>query len=370
MRFVDIIGQEAVIRKLRDSVLSGRIPHAQLFVGMEGSGALPIALAYAQYVGCKKRNEKDSCGVCPSCVKHQKFSHPDVRFSYPVIKKGTEEALATDFVREWMAALSENPYLSYLDWLAKMDAGNKQGNIPVSECRAIMGALSLKPFESEYKMLILWLPEFLGNEGNILLKVIEEPPQKTLFLLVAEQMDQILPTILSRTQLVRVPPIEGQDLSSALEQRFSLDKARAETLAYVSDGSYRRALELLGEVDQPLLQPFRQWLLMCFSGNKAAQNLWVTDTAGSGREEIKALLGYGLHVLRMCLVYPELGEKARLGEAEQDFISKLSRQFNPNTIEKAYKLFNDSMYQIERNGQAKLVLADLSNEMHKVFSQK
>jgi DNA polymerase-3 subunit delta' len=293
-----------------------------------------------------------------------------VRFSYPVIKKGKEEALATDFIREWMAALSENPYLSYLDWLAKMDAENKQGNIPVSECRAIMSALSLKPFESEYKILLLWLPEFLGNEGNVLLKIIEEPPQKTLFLLVAEQMDQILPTILSRTQLVRVPPIEGEDLRRALEQRFSLDAARAETLAYVSDGSYRRALELLGEVDEPLLQPFRNWLLMCFSGNKVAQNLWVAEAAGSGREEIKALLGYGLHILRMCLVFPELGEKARLGEAEQEFVSKLSRQFNPTTIEKAYKLFNDSMYQIERNGQAKLVLADLSNEMHKVFVQK
>lgn len=369
MQFAEIIGQEAVKQKLRDSVQAGRIPHAQLFLGREGSGALPLALAYAQYVGCKNRTETDSCGECPSCVKHQKFSHPDVRFSYPVIKKGTEEAHATDFIREWMAALSENPYLSYLDWLGKMDAGNKQGNIPVSECRAIMSALSLKPFESDYKMLLLWLPEYLGNEGNVLLKIIEEPPQKTLFLLVAEQMDQILPTILSRTQLVRVPPIDGEDLQRALQERFSLDAARAETLSYVSDGNYRRALELLGEVDQPLLQPFRQWLLMCFSGNKALQNNWVADTAGEGREEIKALLGYGLHILRMCLVYPELGEKARLGEAEHEFVAKLSRQFTPARIEQSYRLFNDSMYQIERNAQAKLVLADLSNEMHKVFTK-
>jgi DNA polymerase III subunit delta' len=367
MLFAEVIGQEDVKNKLRGSVLAGRIPHAQLFAGQEGTGALPLALAYAQYISCLNRNELDSCGVCSSCAKYGKFSHPDLRFSYPYIRTAEKEENATEFIKAWITALQTNPYLGYFDWLKFMDAGNKQGNIPISECRAIIRSLALKPFESEFKVLLMWLPEFLDQEGNVLLKIIEEPPHKTLFLLVSENTERILSTIRSRTQLVRIPPIAAEDLKIALMQRHELDEARATEIANLSEGSYRRAEELLELGANEMLGPFREWLISCFKGSRFEQQHFVSRFAEKGREELRAFFGFGLYIMRMCLAYPFLGDNIKLAGAEKSFVEKLSAQLSPARIESMYHLLNDAIYHTERNGNAKMILTDLSIHLEGIF---
>src|SRR6201986_1688260 len=239
MQFKDIIGQQEVSKHLAEMVHNNRLSHALLFLGPEGSGALPMALAYAQYVVCEKKGgpeQMDACGVCPSCVKAAQLIHPDIHFSYPVVpKKPGDKPVSTDYGSEWREFIKQYPYGNAYDWLQFIGAENKQGNITAQECNDIIHKLSLKSFESGYKVLIMWMPEYLGNEGNKLLKLIEEPPVNTLFLLVAENESLILPTILSRTQLVKMPLPETADIEKALIQRSGLGAEQARQIAVLCD---------------------------------------------------------------------------------------------------------------------------------------
>ena len=213
MQFSDIIGQAAVKQHLIHTASDDRIAHAQLFWGNEGSGNLPLAIAYAQFVLCENKQATDSCGTCKACVKAQKLIHPDLHFSYPTVGA---KALSTELLPQWRKALQQQSYLTINQWLALLGGENKQGNITAAECLDISKKLSLKAFESDYKILILWLPEYLGKEGNRLLKLIEEPPEKTLFLLVANNQELILNTILSRCQLVKINPLDDADYYRAI----------------------------------------------------------------------------------------------------------------------------------------------------------
>jgi len=369
MLFADVIGQEALKQRLRDSVRSGRIPHAQLFLGNEGTGGLPLALAYAQYIACENRTEEDSCGTCHNCSKYSKFIHPDLHFSFPFIAKD-KDTEARDYLVEWRKALNDNPYMGYQEWLGYIQEGQKQGNISVKECRAIIRNLSLKPFESEYKVLLMWLPEFLSYEGNVLLKIIEEPPYKTLFLLVAENSDRILPTILSRTQLIRIPPIADDDIADALQQHQELEAGRARQLAMLSDGNYLKALHLCHVGEHELMQPFRQWFLLCYEGNRLKLLDWPKTNYGNSREELKAFFTYGLYVLRNCLVSAFAESGARLAPEEQTFIGKLSALLDVHRINELYQLLNSSIYHIERNVNTRALLMDLSIQVHHRLRKK
>jgi DNA polymerase-3 subunit delta' len=361
MQFADVIGQEALKQRLRDSVRSGRIPHAQLFLGKEGTGGLPLALAYAQYIACENRTDQDSCGTCHNCSKYSKYIHPDLHFSFPFISPAEE---AREFLEKWRLALQQNPYMGYQDWLSFIQDGQKQGNIPIKECRAIIRNLSLKPFESDYKVLLMWFPEFLSTEGNVLLKIIEEPPYKTLFLLVAENSDKILPTILSRTQLVRIPPIAQDAISQALQQKLDMEETQANQIAMLSEGSYLKALQLSQASEHELMKGFREWFLLCFEGNMLKILNWSNEQSASSREELKAFFTYGLHVLRNCLITTYTEQGVRLPEAEKNFISKLAARLNTRSIEALYKLLNSSIYHIERNAHTKVLLMDLSMKVH------
>src|ERR1700744_2084820 len=215
MQFNQIVGQEAVKQRLINTVAENRVSHAQLFLGPEGSGSLALAVAYAQYLSCENKRPDDSCGECSSCRKYQKLVHPDLHFSYPFFAKHKEDT-ATTFIEQWREAFLNSPYLTLDAWRGYLDAENKQANINIAECHQIIKKLSFKPFESAYKILILWLPEFLDKEGNALLKIIEEPQPNTLFLLVAQNQDQILNTILSRTQLVKIPALGYDEIREHL----------------------------------------------------------------------------------------------------------------------------------------------------------
>src|SRR6187399_1374641 len=273
MQFRDIIGQPEVKQQLAELVQHNRLSHALLFLGKEGSGALQLALAFAQYIVCQSsavnrqssvkepslfgepepaptNNEQrttnnDSCGICPACKKANELIHPDIHFSYPVItKKPGEKPVSTDFIKEWREFVSSNPYGNVYDWLQFIGAENKQGNITANECADIIHKLNLKSFESEYKILIMWLPEYLGNEGNKLLKLIEEPPPNTLFILVAENESLLLPTIVSRCQMIKIPMLETTDIESALIDS-KIDPLKARQVAATAEGNYREALQLL-----------------------------------------------------------------------------------------------------------------------------
>ena len=269
MQFQSITGQKETKEQLVQMVQHNRLSHALLFLGKEGTGALQLALAFAQYIVCKPKPPEtdlfaapepesqkskvkinDSCGICPACKKANELIHPDIHFSYPVItKKPGEKPISTDFIKEWREFIVTNPYGNVYDWLQFIGAENKQGNITAHECNDIIRKLNLKSFESEYKILIMWLPEFLGKEGNKLLKLIEEPPPNTLFILIAENEDLILPTILSRTQLVKIPLLTNMEVEVALELNAGVKIEKAQQIAALAEGNYREALQLLQHAD-------------------------------------------------------------------------------------------------------------------------
>src|SRR5690606_1848704 len=249
MRFQDIIGHQSIKEHLVGTVRHNRVSHAQLFLGPEGSGSLALAVAYAQFINCENKLENDSCGQCASCRKYEKLIHPDLHFSYPFYR--TKDApVATDFIEEWRKALLANPYLNFTYWRDQLEAGNKQANIPIKEAHDIIKKLSLKAFEAEYKVLIMWLPEYLDKEGNALLKLIEEPPAKTLFLLVAENQDKIINTIISRTQLIEGNKLSHGEMKNYLVEEKKIDPPRANEIAFIADGNMQEAFQLLHQGEE------------------------------------------------------------------------------------------------------------------------
>lgn len=358
MQFKDIIGQEAIKKKLITGVQEGRIPHAQMFLGPEGNGNLALALAYAQYIGCPNKTDDDSCGTCPNCSKYGKLIHPDLHFTYPTV--GAKE-ISDNFIEQWRTTFLANPYLSVFDWLMSLGAENKQGNITVDECRNIIKKLSLKSFEGNFKVLIMWMPEYLGKEGNTLLKLIEEPPQKTLFLLAANNDEHILGTIKSRTQLVKIPALQQPQVQDALMQRNHADAETARAAAFLSEGNYNLGVKLLSQTENNFFDSFRNWMLMCYKNDMANVLSWIDEAATLGREMLKHFFAYGLHIFRECLIAQNTdGQMLRLTEKERDFVGKFSNFLTTNTIETITNAFNDAIYHTERNANAKITLINLS----------
>lgn len=358
MQFRDIPGLEEIKDQLKANVRHGRIPHAQLFLGSEGSANLALALAYVQYISCENRNAEDSCGVCNSCHKMAKRIHPDLHFSFPTVGA---KALSTEFMVEWREALDENPYLSVFDWLKRLDGENKQGNITADECRDIIRRLSMKSFESEYKFLVLWMPEYLGKEGNTLLKLIEEPPEKTVFLLVANDQEEIITTIRSRTQLVKVPHFSEQHIVSFLLEKELAGAAQAEGIAFMSEGNLNAAIRLSASEDTSYFPSFRGWLLACYGRNIKEMLSWTEQTAQLGRENQKQLLEFGMKLLREAMLFRCGAEElVRTKGSEREFAEKFSQLANETMLEEMIGLLGEFAYYIERNAHPKISLFQLS----------
>ncbi|RYD91818.1 MAG: hypothetical protein EOP54_21805, partial [Sphingobacteriales bacterium] len=262
MQFKQIVGQHAVKQRLITSVQENRVSHAQLFLGPEGSGSLPLAVAYAQYLSCEDKQPDDSCGACSSCRKYQKLMHPDLHFSYPFFAKHKDDTALT-FIEQWRDSFLANPYLNLDAWRDSLEAENKQANINIAECHQIIKKLSLKPFESQYKVLILWLPEYLDKEGNALLKIIEEPQPNTLFLLVAQNQDQILNTILSRTQLIKITAPGYDEIKDYLLLEQGQPQGIAAEIAYLSNGNISEAIAMTRQDSSNYHNLFVQWLRLC-----------------------------------------------------------------------------------------------------------
>ena len=371
MLFSEIVGQETLKEQLALTVRENRISHARLFLGPEGSGSLPLAIAYAQYVNCKKRDEhNEPCGKCPSCVKFKKLAHPDLHFVFPVIKPGSGKAAVSDlFIKEWREAVTANPYITYNQWLKAMDGENKQGGIFVDEGKEILNKLSFKTYEAEYKVMIIWLAEKMNRQtANKLLKIIEEPPEKTLFLLIAESADQILPTILSRTQISRVPKIDTQSMVNYLVAKELCDAQTALGAAHISNGNLAAALNVLQSSDENdyHLEMFMRLMRTCWSvwGKKQAMLellAWCDKITHLEREQQKAFLLYCLRMVRENFTLnQQQPELTFLTDAENDFSQKFNSYINPQNVFQLAEELNTAHYHIEMNGNKNLVFLDLA----------
>lgn len=369
MIFNDIIGQHRTKKFLLQLAHSERVPHALLFLGPTGCGNLALALAFAQLLQCENPDaEHGACGECPACRKAAHFAHPDIHYSYPTV--GTN-AVSTDYVKQWRASLDTSPYLDANTWLQHIGAENKQGNINKEECNAILKKLSLKAFEGRYKILVMWLPEYLGKEGNRLLKLIEEPPEQTIFLLAAENQEQILNTILSRCQLVKTDSLNDEDIAEGLRQKRGLDSARASQIAFLADGDFNTALQIADNPENDDARLLLDWLRKCWRGNGVELVKWTEEFAKLGRENQKQFLFYGLHFLReltTLVVAPDaVGSSARLGPEELSTAQNMAKVLDFEKLNRLTALFNDNIYYVERNANPKILFLDTSIQMNRIL---
>jgi DNA polymerase III subunit delta' len=361
MLFSEIVGQERAKQSLIQTVKIGRISHAQLFLGPEGSGALPLAIAYAQYINCLHPTDTDSCGSCSSCLKFQKLQHPDLHFSFPVIINDKQK-ISTDFYEEWLGALSNDSYLSELNWFLTLDEeGKKQGNITAAECRDIIKRLGLTAFEAKFKTMIIWLPEFMGYEANILLKLLEEPPAGTLIIMVSADADKMLATILSRTQLFKIPRLKDEDIIADLVSKNELTHEMAAPIARVSEGNLVLARELAGTGRSNYHELFVKWMRAVYSNVLKSINEVVEEIISNGKEFIKSFVMYSMQMMRAVLLsrYAD-ASTIKLSEAEHQFILKFAQFFHQQNISEIVDEMNKSLYAIERNGDMRLTFLNLS----------
>jgi DNA polymerase-3 subunit delta' len=373
MLFSKVIGQAAVKEKLLLSVRQNRVSHAQLFLGSEGSGALALALALAQYMNCENRLESDSCGKCSSCMKAEKMVHPDIHFSFPVykLKSGSENpALSDDFIKPWREAVTDNPYLSLGQWLQFIEAENKQGNISADECRQIIHRLQFKTFESPFKVMIIWMAEQLGKEGNILLKLLEEPPPNTLLILIAENRDQVISTVLSRCQLVAVPGITNEDLMEVLLQKHSLERNEAQRILRQSEGNYLEALALMGKQDYPEAGWLKRWMRALVEKKESELQEWVEEMSRIGREKQKGFFRYVLEFFRECVILDQAPSLSLLQDEEKNMARWFGQRLSGQQWQQLVNWINEAHYQVERNAHPKILLTDLSLRMREVITAK
>lgn len=376
MKFSDIPGQKEIIGKLIGSVSSERVSHAQLFTGPEGCGSLALALAYAQYVSCENRSQRDSCGICKSCVKYGKMIHPDLHFVFPVIKdKKTSEPVSDKYIEQWREFVKASPYFNITRWLDSIEVGNAQGLIFASEASEILKKLSLKAFESDFKVMIIWLPEKMHQTtANKLLKLIEEPPEKTLFLLVSDEPDKVIQTILSRCQLIRIPAFRTDEISSHLIERYMIHKAKADDIARVTNGNLIRAIELCENEDSSVLNLERFKNLMRFAWKRDIISIigWSEEAAAIGREPQKSFLLFSLHLIRenLMLTLDQMKNKlVFMTGAEAEFSLKFHPFINQENIYAFADELNLAHSHIEANGNAKIVFLDLALKLTRLISR-
>jgi len=371
MQFKEIIGQDAVKQHLLQTVTENRVSHAQLFLSPQGSGALPLAIAYAQYINCIEKTANDSCGTCASCRKYERLIHPDLHFSYPFFAS-KDVKIATDVLEEWRNMVMENCYFDLDIWRSKLSADNKQANINIAEAHDIIKKLSYKAFEAETKVLIMWLPEFLDREGNALLKIIEEPPANTLFILVAQNQEQILSTILSRTQIVKIPKLDDATVKQYLMDKANLSENQAEEYSFLADGNLIEANALLNDEANNNAGYFSEWLRMGY-GNRVPDMMAFTETAASwGRENQKNFLKYGINFLRECgLLLSGADALVKLPPQHFEVAKKLSAYvLNLAMVEALINELEKAHYHIERNANPKILFLDVSLQLVKIIKFK
>lgn len=382
MLFSDVLGQIHIKNHLTTSVGAGRIAHAQLFVGPEGSGTLPMALAYARYILCKNINGENTGGSDSCNVRFKNFSHPDLHFAFPVTTsdKVKSKPVSNFYLEEWRQLLEQQPYGNLFDWYKLLGVDNKQGQIGVDEAHEIVKSLTLKSYEGGYKVMLIWMAEKMNMAcANKLLKLIEEPPEKTIFILIAEDEEQIINTIRSRCQILHFPPLAEEAISEALVKNYHIEHSIATKIAHQANGNYNKACDLIYQDSEDI--QFEKWFVIWVrsafkaKGNKNAIHdliSWSEEIAKTGRETQKKFLAFCLNYFRQALLMNyKASDLIYLEPREESFKLEKFAPFvhNSNILEISDEL-QDAIYHIERNGNSKIILTDLSIKLTRLLHKK
>jgi len=367
MRFKDVVGQEKIKKKLIESYRLNRLSHAQLFSGDLGFGALPLALAFIQFIACLDKEDDDSCGKCTSCLKMNKIAHPDLHFSFPVNSASdSKKKLSDDFLAEWREMLLDNPYFELKDWQQKIEVIKKQCIINVAESQNVISKLNLKSFESEYKFLLIWKAEKLNiDAANKLLKLIEEPTDKTLIFLIAENSEDLIKTIRSRTQIIQLSGIERDLIANYLQHKLKLEPKLSIQLGSLSNGSITKAIERLQnkEEQQLFFNWFKAWMRNCYQADVEKMVRWVDELSlvSHGRLKQMRFLEYCLGMVREGMLLQYGGQPLLQFQGEEElFIKKFAPFVHENNLIQMMELINEAHTHISRNAYAKVVFMDMS----------
>ena len=361
MRFSDIVGQNNLASHLIDEVNNDKISHAQMFLGKTGYGSLPLALAFVQYLFCENKQKEDSCGECASCRKIDKLQHPDLHFSFPTVQ--TLAKISNPVLGEWREQIAENAYFDLTTWIKKIDVKERKPIISVHESEEIIKKLSLRSYEGGYKVMIIWMAEEMNPScANKLLKIIEEPPNNTLFILLAETQEKMLQTIISRCQIVKVPRIKSEDMTAHLKAKLNVGGSNADSIVSRVEGDLLEALEMLGdheEQDENRKQ-FIQLMRVCYKKSVLDMIQWSEDIASVSKEQQKIFLKYALHMFRQSMLrnYTE-DHLTRVSEEEDQFLQKFSQFISGNNVFDFMKTFDEAHYHIERNANSKILFTNL-----------
>ena len=361
MQFKNVIGQTELKKDFIREIKQGKIAHAQLFMGSLGNGGLPLALAFTQYLFCKNPTDTDSCGVCPSCLKVQDLQHPDVHFVYPVVQAISK--VSDSFLADWRTQLKEEPYFDAYSWTKRIDSKERKPIIGTEESAEIIRKLNLKSYEGGYKVMLIWLPEEMNATcSNKLLKILEEPPKNTLFLLVSEDPSKLLVTIQSRTQFIRIPKIESEHLTNELSARFRLDKTQAESITAFSEGNFIQACDFLNASDDKGIyrEHFIQLMRTSYKKDVLGMMQWADGLAAEGKERQKLFIQYALHMFRQSLLSNYMGDVLlRISSEEEQFLKNFAPFISGNNIREFIETFDDAYYHIDRNANARILFTQM-----------
>lgn len=372
MKFSDIPGLFEVKRILVDAAMTNHIAHAQLFVGAEGALNLSMALAYATYLHCENKAD-DSCGNCSACIKNKKFIHPDTHFVFPLSNvKGDkdEERFKAEILKLWRAFLLEQPFGNLIDWTNYYGGEDKQALISREESREIIKTLSLKPFESPHKVMVIWQPELMyPSAANGILKILEEPPPHTYFILVTNAADRLLSTIISRSQIVSVPLLNDEQVETYLREKHGVENSHAAKVASLAEGNLNLAIKLVENEGDDNTQRFMEWMRACFKKNYGTLVTLADEYHGWDKLSQKSLMTYSINMFRETLLSLSGASSINRTRGEElKFAQDFSKVMNVQKIERSFKLINDASYHLERNGSAKMIFLDLSLKLSQIIN--
>jgi len=369
MLFAEVNGHKELKEQLARAVTNNNLGHAILFYGPEGNNALLLAWALAQYLNCENK-EADSCNNCNSCKKFNKLIHPDFHFVYPIyVSKADKKFLSVDFLVDWRKILLEQQNFNLNQWFSSINADNKNANIPAAECNEIIRKVQLKAFEADYKIVVIWQAEYLSKEGNKLLKIIEEPPNNTIFILIANDVEQILPTIQSRTRLIKVPSLTNAEMQTFLERKETFNKQQIDQIINIAEGSLTEAKILIANEGNNFNELMIRWYEAAFKNNAIEANNIIDEIQGVGKQNQKYFIEYQLNFLRQTLWYLNTKQNNKLpeNEREQKLLKYLANKIDQLTIMDLVELLDKQIYYIERYANIKIQFFNLFIELSDII---
>jgi len=375
MKFLQIQGHKEIKKRLIKTVQDNRISHAQLFHGSEGSGHFPLAIAYVQYIYCENKTDSDSCGVCLSCKKIQNFAHPDIHFSFPIhLSKTNKTEISDNEIVKFREMLNKSCYISSAFWNSSLGNENKQGIIAVKESQSIINKLALKPYEGKYNFLIMWLPETMRLEAaNKLLKIIEEPEAQTKFIFVSDNYENIISTIISRTQIINIPKLQNAEVANYLSDKLDCDSEKAKNISQLSEGNLYKAISLCNDIDSSdqYLKLFIDWMRYCYQKNITATIDWLDEISALGRSNQKNFLLFCLEMFRQSIVgqYTD-GKLVNINNKQREFLQRFSPSITNENILALNEIINDAYYHLQRQANPKILFLDVSLKIFFQFKKR